>query len=225
MIDFSSATWCIILFIFGLHGFTTWIFDYKNNVFNGFTEYQLLIICTITPFSTFMMSYTSRSDLADMADAAREGRYTVDKPWLVKFCCLSEKTVRETRFQVHGARVTEALMFLAAYSLMRLVGDKHFWQDDHQHSEVIKFCILGYYLVLFCVIGYKAVPEVICTTCVAFSLPPYMDPSDWAMAEACVHHGEEIAFRCSGSEVAGSPLQLDQASVMNVTVGLTPGVK
>ena len=53
--------------------------------------------------------------------------------------------------------------------------------------------MLLYYIAIFCFVGYKAVPETLVSSCVAFSLPPYVDDSDWAMAAACVHHGEDVA--------------------------------
>ena len=195
VINFSNATWCFILFIFCLHGITTYYFEYDQNISEGFVEMQLAIIVIFCPITAFIMALSSRKDIVEIIAASRKGDYDAQPAWVSYF--ISNQRLRQARFQIIAARTIEGLMFISAYALMRMVASKDFWTHnttkfDGERSNKVQITLILYYLAIYLFVGYKLAPEALVSATVCFALPPYVDDSNWALALKCAEHAEQV---------------------------------
>jgi len=209
VIHFSDATWLFVLFVFLIHGVTTYVFEYDTHVKKGWAEFQLAIITAACPITAATMALSSRYDILTIIKAAMNGDFEAQPAWVTY--CVSKERLRVAQFQVVAARLLEGLMFVSAYGLMRKVSDKDFWtfsnarygdnENDGDYGEDYVFGLLtvAYYLIIYCVVGWKVVPEALVSATVCFALPPYVDDSNWAIALCCVAHADEVE-QCRTSE-------------------------
>ena len=84
------------------------------------------------------------------------------------------------------ARVLQALVFDACFQLSSYLGDKYFWK----HLTSDRVILFIFYILLFITCGFFLLPQAVFTATVTLALPPYVDPDNFKVAEACTKHKE-----------------------------------